>query len=58
MAHETESTGALIAELARDPAFDGPARCALLADWIRDVPTAVARAQALGCAAPAVASGM
>ena len=57
MAHETESTSALIAELARDPAVAGPARCELLADWIRNVPTAVARAESFGCNAPAVASG-
>ncbi|TMA36097.1 MAG: carboxylesterase family protein [Deltaproteobacteria bacterium] len=55
MAHETESTGALIAELARDPAYDEAARCALLAEWTRDVPTVVAQAEPLGCQAPAVA---
>jgi len=56
MARETESTSALIAELARDPAFDGAARCALVADWTRDVPTTVARVEGLGCGTPAVAS--
>jgi len=57
MSHETESTGALIAELARDPAFDDAARCALLAEWTRDVPTVVVRAGELGCRAPALARG-
>jgi len=57
MAHELESTSALIAELSRDPAWDEPARCALLAEWTRDVPTVVASVESLGCSAPAVASG-
>jgi para-nitrobenzyl esterase len=55
MAHEVESTSALVAELSRDPAFDDAARCALLAEWTRDVPTVVAHAESLGCAAPKVA---
>jgi para-nitrobenzyl esterase len=57
MAHEVESTSALIAELSRDPAWDEAARCALLAEWTRDVPTVLARADSLGCQARAVASG-
>jgi para-nitrobenzyl esterase len=55
MAHELESTSALIAELSRDPAWDEPARCALLAEWTRDVPTVVAHSGELGCRAPEVA---
>jgi para-nitrobenzyl esterase len=57
MAHETESTAAVIAELTRDPAYDDAGRCALLAEWTRDVPTVVARAESLGCQAPRVAAG-
>ena len=55
MAHEVESTSALVAELASDPAVGGAERCELLSDWTRDVPTVVARADSLGCQAPAVA---
>jgi para-nitrobenzyl esterase len=57
MAHETESTVAVVAELSRDPAWDGAARCALLAEWTRDVPTVVAHAESLGCQAPELARG-
>ena len=57
MAHETESTGALVAELARDPAWDGAERCALIAEWMHDVPELLARTNAPGCDAHAVASG-
>jgi para-nitrobenzyl esterase len=57
MAHETESTSAIIAELSGDASFDGAARCAMLAEWTRDVPTVVARAQSLGCQGPEIASG-
>jgi para-nitrobenzyl esterase len=57
MAHETESTAALLAELARDPAWDEAERCTVLAEWTRDVPSVVAQAQNLGCSAPALASG-
>jgi para-nitrobenzyl esterase len=53
MAHETESTAAIVAELSNDPAFDPAARCALLAEWTRDVPTVIARAEGLGCSAVA-----
>ncbi|MGH7336919.1 MAG: carboxylesterase family protein, partial [Myxococcota bacterium] len=56
MAHETESTSALIAELARDPAYDPAARCDLLAEFTRDAPALLARADGLGCGASAVAS--
>ena len=56
MAHETESTSAIVAELTKDPAFDASARCALLAEWTRDVPTVIARAEGLGCTAPPVAT--
>jgi para-nitrobenzyl esterase len=56
MAHETESTAAVVAELTRDPAFDAAARCALLAEWTRDVPTVIARVEGLGCSGPAVAA--
>jgi para-nitrobenzyl esterase len=56
MAHETESTSALIAELSRDPHYDAAERCALLAEWTRDVPTVVASVESLGCSAPAVAA--
>jgi para-nitrobenzyl esterase len=56
MAHEIESTSALIAELSRDPAWDTAARCAQLAEWTRDVPTVVASVESLGCSAPAVAA--
>jgi para-nitrobenzyl esterase len=55
MAHETESTAAVVAELTKDPAFDAGARCALLAEWTRDVPTVIARAESVGCAAREVA---
>ncbi len=57
MAHETESTAGLIAELSRDPEWDSAERCALVAEWTRDVPTVVAHAGELGCQAPAVARG-
>jgi hypothetical protein len=57
MAHELESTSALIAELSRDPAWDEAERCALLAEWTHDVPTLVASVESLGCSAPAVAAG-
>jgi para-nitrobenzyl esterase len=57
MAHETESTSALLAEVSADSHYDGAARCALLSDWVRDVPNALARAESLGCRAPAIASG-
>ena len=56
MAHETESTAAIVAEFTKDPAFDAGARCALLAEWTRDVPTVVARSEGLGCTAPPVAT--
>jgi para-nitrobenzyl esterase len=55
MAHETESTAAIVAVLSSDRGFDGAARCALLAEWTRDVPTVIARAESLGCQLPAVA---
>jgi para-nitrobenzyl esterase len=56
MAHETESTTALLAEVTRDPSWDQADRCELLADWTLNVP-AVAQVANLGCQAPALASG-
>ena len=57
MAHELESTSAVIAELSGDPAFDDASRCALLAEFTRDVPALLAHVQERGCRAPALASG-
>jgi para-nitrobenzyl esterase len=56
MAHETESTAAIATELASDAAFDDAERCALLAEWTRDVPATVARVEGLGCGTAAIAS--